>query len=197
MKRTAAVLITTGLLAGAVAGCSSSGSKAAPAPANPSAAVLKAATAYQEAVNSRSWQAVCSMSSAALRSGTVAQCVAANTVATVAPASPAPVPSGIVGSYADGSTPPPIASAPTPSGPAYASDSPVTASDLVAVPAGGGHPAGYGVLVQFTVTWPGQAPTTDLRALRLVQAGSAWVVDQQADSVDGGGTDQVLSALGG
>ncbi|MFD8597723.1 hypothetical protein ACFV1L_22235 [Kitasatospora sp. NPDC059646] len=184
MKRTAtAALLTAGVLA-AAAGCSSApADKAKPAP-DPTAAVRKAAQDYQAAAVRGDWNTACALSSARLRGGTVADCVAANSSAPApSPSSSAsPSPSVQPPTYADGSTPAPIAT-PTPTGAQRASVGPITAGAAIAVPASGNHAAGYGVFLSYTVTWPGQAPTADHRAMRLVQEGGAWVVDQHEDDL--------------
>ncbi|MFD9593075.1 hypothetical protein ACFWA9_09995 [Kitasatospora sp. NPDC059973] len=194
MKNT---VVTVALAAGllAVAGCSSTGTDTGkdskPAP-NPTAAVLKAAQDYQSAANRQDWQTVCTLSSARLRGGTVADCVSTNTVTPAASTSASPSSTVKPPTYADGSTPAPIATS-TPSGPDRASDGPLTPGDVLAVPASGDHPAGYGVFLSFTVTWPGQSATTDYRALRLVQEAGGWVVDQHESNIQR--ADQLRSAL--
>jgi hypothetical protein len=72
----------------------------------------------------------------------------------------------------------------------------VVQGDPVKVPASEDHPAGYGVLVTYTVTWP-DSTSTARRALRLVAEGDAWRVDQREDVQDGdmGRGDPVTAAL--
>ncbi|MER6314436.1 hypothetical protein ABT237_11785 [Streptomyces sp. NPDC001581] len=53
-----------------------------------------------------------------------------------------------------------------------------------AVPAVGVHPAGYGVLVTNSFTYPGlpgKPAQTSRRALRLIRENGSWVVDQVED----------------
>lgn len=184
-KATAAGLLAVGILT--VAGCSSSddGDSNGPQKA-PTNAVLKVATTYQEAANRLDWRTACKLSSTRLRDGSVEECVDRNTPddAATAAESPSSSPSFEPPRYADGSTPDPIASS-APSGPDRADTGKVTASDVVEVPAVEDHPAGYGVLVSYTVKWPDKAATTKRRALRLVDEGGAWVVDQHEDVQEG------------
>ena len=67
------------------------------------------------------------------------------------------------------------------------------------VPAAEEYAAGYGVLVSYTVKWPGKAATTKRRALRLVDEGGAWVIDQHEDVQEGdmGDGSPVRAALSG
>lgn len=207
MRKTtaAAALVTAGILA--VAGCSSSsddeGTKGKGSNGGQQApeddALLKVAKRYQEAANSVDWRTACGLSSSRLRRGTVEECVDRNTPdAPAAEESSSPSPSFEPPTYADGSTPEPIASN-TPSGPERADTGPVTPSDVVAVPAAGTHPAGYGVLVTYTVQWPGKDAFTTRHALRLVREGGAWVVDQHEEVQDGdmGHGSPVRAALSG
>ncbi|MEU4932030.1 hypothetical protein AB0G54_36945 [Streptomyces yokosukanensis] len=201
-KATTAALVAAGILA--AAGCSSSngdgGTKSGGPQNAPTDAVLKVAHDYQEAANRLDWRTACKLSSAALRGGSVEKCVARNTPDATAttPESTSPSPSFTPPTYADGSTPQPIQSS-TPSGPDRANMGRVTASDVVEVSAAEDHPAGYGVLVSYTVQWPGQAAETDRRALRLVKDGGAWVVDQHEDiqAGDMGHGSPVRTALSG
>ncbi|MFD4535580.1 hypothetical protein ACFWNL_35910 [Kitasatospora sp. NPDC058397] len=193
-RTAAAVLGTAALLA--LAGCSSDGKK--DKPADPSAAVLKTARTYQEAAASGAWPTACPLMSTALRGGSVEYCLdehAANP-STVEHWSPEPTesPSPTVAppTYADGSTPAPPATA-TPTGPDYGDIGPITLGDVISVPASGRHPAGYGVLATFTVTWPGKEPTTDRRALRLVSEDGAWRIDQHEDAITS--ADQLRAVL--
>ncbi|MEU8516347.1 hypothetical protein AB0C76_32910 [Kitasatospora sp. NPDC048722] len=171
-----------------VAGCGSDGAKTKKAD-DPSAAVLKAAREYQEAANKGDWPKACTLMTARLRGGSVADCEndhAANPVtvehwspsptASPTPTLPPPV-------YADGSTPPPIATA-TPTGPDFADTGKVDLSNVTAVPAAGNHPAGWAVYATWSVTWPDKPVDTDRRALRLVQEDGAWKVDQHEDAIN-------------
>ncbi|MFI7142853.1 hypothetical protein ACIBQ5_35680 [Streptomyces massasporeus] len=200
-KATTAALVAAGILA--AAGCSSSddgGTKGSGPQKAPTDAVLTAARSYQEAANRLDWRTACKMSSARLRDGSVEDCVDRNTPddAATAEESPSSSPSFEPPRYADGSTPDPIASS-TPSGPERADTGKVTASDVVEVPAVEDHPAGYGVLITYTVKWPDKAATTKRRALRLVDEGGAWVVDQHEDVQEGdmGHGSPVRAALSG
>ncbi|MCY0962967.1 hypothetical protein [Streptomyces sp. H27-H5] len=60
----------------------------------------------------------------------------------------------------------------------------MTASDVVEVPATTRHPAGYGVLITYSVQWPGKPSTKSTRALRLIKESGAWVIDQHEDVSD-------------
>ncbi|WP_331720122.1 hypothetical protein OG762_51740 (plasmid) [Streptomyces sp. NBC_01136] len=199
---TAAGILAAGILA--VAGCSSSsdsdGTKGSGGQKDPTDAIVKAANSYQTAANRLDWLAACRLSTKSMRDGTVEECAARNTPdsAPTAADSSSPSPSFSPPTYADGSTPAPITSS-TPSGPDRADTGPVKASDLVEVPASGAHPAGYGVLVSYTVTWPGKESTTTRRALRLVDEGGAWLVDQHEDIQEGdlGHGSPVRTALSG
>ncbi|BFO23126.1 hypothetical protein SHKM778_95140 (plasmid) [Streptomyces sp. KM77-8] len=59
-------------------------------------------------------------------------------------------------------------------------DGEVKASAPQSVPAIGDHPAGTGVLVEYTVTWP-DSTTASRKAVRVVQQGDTWLVDQSED----------------
>ncbi|MFF5809104.1 hypothetical protein [Streptomyces sp. NPDC012746] len=206
MKRhtTAALIVAVGLLA---AGCSSSeGGTKDEGKADPTAAVLKVARTYQEAKNADDWRTACGMSSERQRYGTVEECVESNTRHSPSPtpsssspsASASPSPSPSPPRYADGSTPHPQESRTT-GGPERADLGPVVASDVVEAPAAGEHPAGYGVLVTYTVQWPGKPSTKTLHALRLIQESGAWVVDQheRISESDASQGSPVLTALSG
>ncbi|MEU7153822.1 hypothetical protein AB0B15_38280 [Streptomyces sp. NPDC045456] len=197
MKRTAAVLIATGVLA--LAGCSSEGKgNDGKAPADPTDAVLKVARSYQEAKNREDWRTVCGARTTRLRGGSVAECVKTNTPSSPTPEESSPSPDFTPPTYADGSTPQPR-TRPSASGPDRADTGPVSASDVVEVAAVEDHPAGYGVLVTYTVKWPGKEATTTRHALRLVQEGGAWRVDQNEDIQKGdmGHGSPVRTALSG
>ncbi|MCX5426081.1 hypothetical protein [Streptomyces sp. NBC_00078] len=196
---TAALVLAAGLLA---SGCSSGkDGKAEDKQEDPTAAVLKVARSYQEADNREDWAAACGMSSKRLRGGTVEECTAKHTPPSPTPtdeASSSPSPSFEPPTYADGSTPQPRASR-TSSGPERADTGAVSASDVVEVAAVEDHPAGYGVLVTYTYQWPDKDPETTRRALRLVDEGGSWVVDQHEDVQDGdmGHGSPVRAALSG
>jgi hypothetical protein len=205
MRKTAAALVAAGILA--AAGCSSSsddeGTKGSESssgqPAPQDDALLKVAKRYQEAANSADWRTACDLSSSRLRDGTVEECTDRNTPDTpAAEESSSSSPSFEPPTYADGSTPEPIASS-TPTGPERADTGPVAVSDVVEVSAVGTHPAGYGVLATYTVKWPGKDAFTTRHALRLVREGGAWLVDQHEEVQDGdmGHGSPVRAALSG
>ncbi|MFF7459655.1 hypothetical protein [Kitasatospora sp. NPDC008115] len=76
---------------------------------------------------------------------------------------------------AHAATPPPAA---TPGG-----TGPATAGAVIRIPQGpDSHPAGYGVYITFTA---GTSEEPARRALRLVEEGGAWVVDQYEDDILG------------
>ncbi|MET7913928.1 hypothetical protein ABZU45_42205 [Streptomyces avermitilis] len=149
---------------------------------DPTASALKFAKSYQEAVNNRDWQHVCQMRTERYRHGTVKQCVADNKE----PAAPTPsesetsAPPPLV--RADGSTVPPKQK-PTASGPDRAQLGPIKASGAKAVPAFGDHPAGTGVMVEWTYTWPNESGVSK-DVLRLVRHGDKWLVDQMEEVAD-------------
>ncbi|MFD9084551.1 hypothetical protein [Streptomyces erythrochromogenes] len=167
----------------AVAGCSSDkGADDRPAPKDPTAAAVEAARVYQEARNDDDWAKACAMQTDRYRDGTVEACVAEHQKP-----SPTPTPSPSQSSpppleYADGTTVriKPKASA---SGPERADMGPVTAGSAVPVPAIGDHPPGTGVQVEYAVTWP-TSSSTSRDALRLVQQGDQWLVDQAEDILE-------------
>ncbi|OEJ20881.1 hypothetical protein [Streptomyces subrutilus] len=172
----AALLVATG--------CSSNTGKKDAEAGKGSAELTPTAVAqsYQEAFNARSdWKRVCEMQTERYRGGTVEECVAENAEKAE---STAPSPSASESSRpplrrADGSIVQPKPR-PSASGPERAETGAVTASGSVAVPALGEHPAGTGVLVEYTVVWPTNT-TTAKRALRLVQQGTQWLVDQAVE----------------
>ncbi|MFB7012291.1 MULTISPECIES: hypothetical protein [unclassified Streptomyces] len=191
-RKTTVAVLAAGILA--LAGCSSDGDGGTK-DGNPSAggqkapqddALLKVAKRYQEATNRLDWRTACGLSSSRLRDGTVEACVDRHTVDTPTPdpSESSPSPSFSPPKYADGSTPDPVASR-TPTGPDRADTGPVSTSDVIEVSAADSHPAGFGVLVTYTVQWPGKDTITKRRALRLVQQGGAWVVDQREDVQEG------------
>ncbi|TLQ38871.1 hypothetical protein [Streptomyces marianii] len=207
MRRTTAAVMTAGILA--LAGCSSSGDDDGNKGSDPSSsqaaaddALLKVAKDYQEAANRLDWKAACGLSTDRLRDGTVEECADRNTpddpATDPAEESSSPSPSVSPPTYADGSTPAPIESS-TPTGPDRADTGPVSASDVVKVSAVDDHPAGYGVLITYTVKWPDKAATTKRRALRLVEEGGSWLVDQHEDvqAGDTGNGSPVRAALSG
>ncbi|MET8702019.1 hypothetical protein ABZW10_24565 [Kitasatospora sp. NPDC004723] len=167
-KHTARALALAAALL-AAAGCASTGTEKnlapipmpAPIPTATQAALAAVAQNYQDAANHGDWQTACTLSSALLRGGTVADCV---TTRTTPPPTATPVKPP---TYADGSTP---------AGPVTAG-----ANDIIRVPAGPGtHPAGYGAFVTFPRSTP---EDFDHRALRLVEEDGAWVVDQSEEFV--------------
>ncbi|GGS25168.1 hypothetical protein GCM10010284_67590 [Streptomyces rubiginosohelvolus] len=150
--------------------------------ADPTASALKFAKSYQEAVNSLDWLQVCHMRTERYRHGTVKECVANNEE----PVAPAP-------SESETSAPPPLVRAdgstvgpkekPTASGPDRAQLGPIKASGAKAVPAFGDHPAGVGVMVEWTYTWPNESGVSK-DVLRLVRHGDKWLVDQTEEVAD-------------
>ncbi|GHH56213.1 hypothetical protein [Streptomyces candidus] len=210
-RKTTAAVLAAGVLA--LAGCSSgddggvkgsaSNTSAGGQLAPEDDALVKVATRYQEAANRLDWHTACSLSTSRMRDGTVEECAARFTVDEPRRAAPSelssPSPSISPPTYADGSTPEPVASR-TPTGPDRADTGPVSASDVVEVPAVEDHPAGYGVLVTYTVQWPDKNATTTRSALRLVRHGGAWLVDQDEDVQEGdmvGHGSPVRAALSG
>lgn len=192
MSRTrTAVLITAALL---TAGCTAEPSPA-DTPKGPAPALYAAARTYQNAAARGDWHTACTTSSARLQRGSLARCVASHPSATPAPAPTAdPTPTAELPRYADGSTPAPRETHAA-NGPDRADVGPVRAAGAIPVPATGDHPAGYAVLVTYSVRWPGKAPTTTRRALRLVRDADEWHVDQLADLHPG--ESSLLAALGG
>ncbi|MGW5788056.1 hypothetical protein ACWEWK_29200 [Streptomyces sp. NPDC003757] len=149
---------------------------------DPTASALRFAKSYQEAVNDNDWQHVCQMRTERYRHGTVKQCVADNEE----PATPTPSETEtsefppLV--RADGSTVRPKPK-PTASGPERAELGPIKASGAKAVPAFGDHPAGTGVMVEWTYTWPDESGVSKY-VLRLVRHGDTWLVDQWEEVAD-------------
>lgn len=174
---TALLLTTTVGVAGV--GCSSSGAGGqGPHAGDPASAVLAAARSYQAAFNRRDWKTVCALSTPGMRGGSVAHCVASHVDTGDDAATTAPAPSSAGAGQAT-----PLIDTATPNGPDYAPTGPVSAGNVVTVPAAEDHPAGYGVRVRYTVTWPGKAPETVRWALRMVDQHSRWLVDQSADTL--------------
>ncbi|MEC4571292.1 hypothetical protein [Streptomyces virginiae] len=152
----AALALAASLLA---AGCSSSGEDGGdagslPAPKDPKAAALEVARTYMEAAERGDWKTACPLKSQGLLNGTVEQCLASRT-----DGDPSPSQSG--------------------SGPEPAGATHFKASDAVEVAAAGKHPAGFGVLVTPTSSEPGKPTETERVALRLVEEGGSWKVDQR------------------
>lgn len=191
MTRTAALAAVV-LLA---AGCAADDQDATATDEGPPSALYEAARTYQEAAARGDWRTACAATTVRRQGGSLARCLDSH---------PAPAPEGTADSspsptaepprYADGSTPAPRETR-TSGGPARASTGPVSATDAQPAPASGEHPAGYAVLVTYTVKWPGTPASTTRRALRLVQEHGAWRVDQLADLHPG--ETSLLSALGG
>ncbi|MFE6867714.1 hypothetical protein ACFVFS_14230 [Kitasatospora sp. NPDC057692] len=167
-----------------VAGCASTGTDGNPAPtATPAptstAALVTVAQTYQDAVNRGDWRTACTLSSALLRGGTVADCVTTNTTpppATTPPPSTPTRPAPAQPPTGTDSTTPEAPPSPTPS-----ATGPATAGKVIKLPAGlDAHPAGYGVFITFEVSTTGKHYH---RALRLVEEGGAWVVDQYEEFI--------------
>ncbi|MER8039406.1 hypothetical protein [Streptomyces hydrogenans] len=190
-RHTTALIVASGLL---LTGCTQTDDQAPEQkPADPTAAVLKVARDYQTAALARDWRTACPLRSARMLHGSVEDCIKANTLddddpsptPTAEDGEPDPSPTVDIAEpprYADGSTPHPQATRSRTPGEAERADTgPVVASDAVTVPATPKHPAGYGVLITYTVQWPGKPATTARRALRVVQESGTWVVDQLED----------------
>ncbi|MFD5467039.1 hypothetical protein ACFWIQ_30075 [Kitasatospora sp. NPDC127059] len=147
---------------------------------------------YQQAVNARDWATMCQLRTVAYQGGSLQRCTADNvesTPETTSSSKPSTTPSLPAGIYADGSTVPPMAT-PSPADTRPATISPVTVERTEQVPALSQHPAGTGVMVIFQVTQPGGTSSTDRRAIRLVQDGAGWKVDQDGTVHD---SDMTLS----
>ncbi|MFE9404983.1 hypothetical protein ACFYNY_25130 [Streptomyces sp. NPDC006530] len=146
------------------------------------ASALQFAKSYQKALNDNDWQYVCQMRTEQYRHGTVKQCVADNheTAKPTASETEASAPPPLV--RADGSTVPPKQK-PTASGPDRAQLGPVKATGAKAVPAFGDHPAGTGVMVDYTYTWPKESGV-EKDVLRLVRQDGKWLVDQMEEVAD-------------
>ncbi|MEV4506052.1 hypothetical protein [Streptomyces klenkii] len=159
------------------AGCSSDRPDSKPdVEGGPAAAVTKAAVAYQDAVNARQWRRVCELRAPSLREGSVEECAKRE--------------------EAD-DAPPPTHSTASPSsapGPERASTGPVKAELSAEVPAIGAHPAGQGVLLSYTYTWPNETGI-ERWALRLVQQDGAWLVEQVEDAMRGEVTAEFMRAV--
>ncbi|MFB7500126.1 hypothetical protein ACFC09_36505 [Streptomyces sp. NPDC056161] len=144
------------------------------------AAAVQTARTYQSAVNGDDWAKACGLRTERYRHGSVKECVADNAPKTQSP-EPSPTESDEFPPLrrADGSV---VRGKPKPSasGPDRAETGEVKASGPQSVPAIGDHPAGTGVRVEYTVTWP-DSTTTSRKALRVVQQGDTWLVDQSED----------------
>ncbi|MGW3377411.1 hypothetical protein [Streptomyces hydrogenans] len=195
--RTTALLLTAGL---ALAGCSTPADDDAKKN-DPVADATAVAVAYKEAALALDWPKACELSTPRLRRGTVQEC--ADRHPTPAASTPTPSPTRTRATapptYADGGAIPTLTPR-TPSGPERATTGPVTVQGAaVDVAAAGDHPAGYGVLLTHTVTWPGKPASTSRTALRVVAEGDTWRIDQHEDIQDGDmrGGDPIRAALGG
>jgi len=169
-----------------VAGCSPGGGEEGPGASGgggeSAAAAVTFARSYQEAVNGQDWQRICGMRTERYRHGTVEACVEDNAEPAES-VEPSPVESGDPPlRRADGSVIPPRETAAA-GGPERAETGAVKAGGAVAVPAVGDHPAGTGVLVEYEVIWP-DSTSTSRKALRLVEEGDGWLVDQAEDVAD-------------
>ncbi|MDR3081862.1 MAG: hypothetical protein LBV60_13220 [Streptomyces sp.] len=180
-----ALLLAAGL---ALTGCSTppdSDAKKTEQPADPAAAALKVARDYQNATLALDWRRACELSTTRLRGGTVDECTARHTPKPTPTTTPTPTATETFEppTYADGSTARPLPSKTTAPGPERASTGPVTPSGApVEVPAAGDHPAGWGVLLTYTVTWP-TSTSTARKALRVVQE-DGWRIEQREDVQD-------------
>ncbi|MFD7614101.1 hypothetical protein [Streptomyces sp. NPDC059828] len=184
MKR--AVTVAAVAAAVLVAGCSSKddgekGSTGGGSAADATKAAVLAAQKYQNAVNDEDWATACGLRTERYRHGSVKECVANNEPKAT---SPEPTPTDSESEFpplrrADGSVVP-GKSTPSASGPDRAETGEVKASAPQDVPAAGDHPAGTGVRVEYTVTWP-DSTTTSRKALRVVRQGDAWLIDQSED----------------
>ncbi|MFI8829019.1 hypothetical protein [Streptomyces sp. NPDC053431] len=180
-----ALLFAVGL---ALAGCSKTTNDANKE--DPAAAAVAIAREYQQAALAQDWRKMCELRTERMRYGTVEQCTADNTPSSEAatrstPTSASPTTTFDPPTYADASTMPPLPSKTAASGPDRASTGPVkTEGTPIEVPAAGEHPAGWGVMLTYIVTWPSQT-TTSRKALRVVQEAGMWRVDQHEDVQDG------------
>ncbi|WP_407841403.1 hypothetical protein ACE1OC_41270 [Streptomyces sp. DSM 116496] len=90
----------------------------------------------------------------------------------------------------------PVAETPDPDGPALG---PVLLDrPPIRVPGTSVHPDGWGVIVSYTVAWPGKRTLTERIALRMTDAAGEWWVDQREDVADSDLTapeDPALAAL--
>ncbi|MFF6835272.1 hypothetical protein ACFY84_25935 [Streptomyces sp. NPDC012438] len=154
----------------------------------PAGAVLAVAIEHQRAANALDWKRVCELRTVRMRRGTVEECAARNigpapTNTPSASASASPTETFDPPRYADGSTVPPLPK-PTMTGPDRASLGPVTPEGPpIEISAYGDHPAGYGVLLTYTVTWPDETSTAR-KSVRVIQEEGEWRVDQREDVGD-------------
>ncbi|MGI5353616.1 hypothetical protein ACQEU8_36390 [Streptomyces sp. CA-250714] len=147
--------------------------------ADATAAAVQVARTYQIAVNGDDWTKACGLRTERYRHGSVKECVVDNAPKTESP-EPTPTESEFPPlRRADGSVVP-GKSTPSATGPDRAKTGTVKASTPQSVPAIGDHPAGTGVLVEYSVTWP-DSTTTSRKALRVVRQGGTWLVDQAED----------------
>ncbi|MFF9908795.1 hypothetical protein ACF1HU_35945 [Streptomyces olivaceus] len=201
MKRHALTLLVAGL---ALTACTGEAADDDAKQKDPSAAARAVAREYQQAANVQEWRTACRLSTAALRRAMTEQCAPRSSEPTTtaptpsAPASPSPTASDSPPTYADGSTMKPLPSKTRAPGPDRASTGPIKTGKPVKVPAVDDHPAGYGVLVTYTVSWPTDT-STSRKALRVVQQGGGWRIDQHEDVHDGdlGHGDPVPAILAG
>jgi hypothetical protein len=175
MRRTRTRTLALGAAAAAVllsAGCSSDRPDNEPDRAGGTGAVvMKAAVAYQDAVNARKWRRVCELRAPSLREGSVEECTKREE------ADDAPLPAAP--SSAPGSERPPVG--------------PVKAEVSGEVPAIGNHPAGQGVLLSYTYIHPHETEVARW-ALRLVQQDGAWLVEQVESAERGEVTAEFMRA---
>ncbi|MEU8550962.1 hypothetical protein AB0C81_28960 [Streptomyces roseoverticillatus] len=177
MRKTKAVALgAVAAVAALSAGCSSDHpDNKQDVAGDPAAAVTKVATAYQDAINARKWQRVCELRAPSLREGSVEECTKKEEAYDA---------------------PPPTHSTPSPSGtpePEDAPTGPVKVEVTGEVPAIGDHPAGQGVILSFNYF---HAKETELSrwALRLVQQGGQWLVEQVEDALRGEVTAEFMRA---
>ncbi|MFD4291565.1 hypothetical protein ACFWRD_33835, partial [Streptomyces sindenensis] len=171
MMRTAALAAVV-LLA---AGCAADDQDATSTEQGPPPALYEAARTYQEAAARGDWRTACTATTNRRQGGSLARCLDSHPDPAPAPkatADSSPSPTAEPPRYADGSTPAPRETRAV-DGPARASTGPVSATDAQPAPASAEHPAGYAVLVTYSVQWPGKPASTTRRALRLVQEDGA------------------------
>ncbi|MGW2255413.1 hypothetical protein ACWCXH_35335 [Kitasatospora sp. NPDC001660] len=181
MKKYLTVLGTVVLGTAALTGCGSNGTATGDATKPAGASAQDTAVRYQQAINAHDWAAMCQLKTTAYQGGSLQKCTADHAESTPpVSASPSTSPAEPAGIYADGSTVPPMAT-PSPADTRPATISPVTAERTEQVPALSQHPAGTGVMVVFQVTQPKGTSSTQRRAIRLVQDGVGWKVDQACD----------------
>ncbi|MET9177925.1 hypothetical protein ABZX88_06810 [Kitasatospora aureofaciens] len=169
-----------------LAGCGSSGTANTSGGAKSQTAEGAQGTAvrYQQAINAHDWATMCQLETTAYQGGSLQKCTTDNAESTPPPVSASPSTSPAKPLVrADGSTVPPMAT-PSPADTRPATIGPVTAERTEQVPALSQHPAGTGVMVVFQVTQPAGTSSTERRAIRLVQDGAGWKVDQDGDVHD-------------